>query len=134
MTRDRVEVAFPSDPSTPRRVREWIQKELRSAVADARTIDDLRLIASELCSNAVEHISASMIVVRMQCHDPDFWILEFTTHTEDPSPPHSSNWMVASPDAASGRGLGIVRSLCERVDVEVEDGAVTVVCHRRREP
>jgi hypothetical protein len=45
--------------------------------------------------------------------------------------PPIEEWRAASPLAPSGRGLGIVRRLCDDVAVLEVDDATVVVCRRR---
>jgi anti-sigma regulatory factor (Ser/Thr protein kinase) len=124
-------LTVPGDSTSPRHVRQWLEEQLRHAAAGCDAISDLRLIASELCANAVEHVRATSIEVTISCQDPSWFVLTVTTRAAH-SPPQTSTWELASPEAASGRGLGIVRSLSDRVTVETIDGEATITCWRRR--
>lgn len=134
MTDDLHAISFPSDVSTPRTARNWVRTRLEESGADSGLVDDLVLVASELCSNAVEHVDATAITLAITIDDPDWWELVLTTHTLDAAPPRTSAWALATPDAVSGRGLGIVRRLTDHVAVESLAGRLVFTCRRRREP
>lgn len=125
-------VSIPGDASSPRRAREWVSLRLEG-VAGRQVIDDLRLVASELCANAVQHVAATMIDVRVDISDPRWWILAITCHTSGSEPPPVSSWHIAGASAPSGRGLGIVRRLTDRLTVEHGDQSFVVTCWRSRD-
>jgi anti-sigma regulatory factor (Ser/Thr protein kinase) len=131
MTGGLASVSVPSDARSPAAVRRWIQNRLGEEHADPATTADLVLVASELCANAVQHVKATEITVSLH-RDAEWWTLSLRSVTTDSSPPDTSSWMVASPDATSGRGLGIVRALTDHVDVATGDGAIVISCRRRR--
>lgn len=124
-------VTFPGDSSSSRRAREWVSARLNGR-ADQRVIEDLQLVASELCANAVQHVSAEAIEVMVDDSDPHWWIVVVTSHTTAAGPPPVSSWTFAEPDAPTGRGLGIVRRLSDRVELTHGDQSVIVRCWRRR--
>lgn len=113
-----------------RHVAEW----LRVRGAATAEIDDLSLAASELAANVVQHGDADELFVRLDDHDPTRWTLEvrggrrpLPDHLADPS-----SWSVAGPDSPHGRGLGIVRTVVDDVEVSTDGDVLAIRCHRLR--
>ena len=95
-------------------------------------IDDMELVTSELVTNAVVHGRQGSIGVEV---DADGEIV-VTVSNVGPSAGRSLRsieWRTVPPQARSGRGLGIVRRLCDAVAV-LEIDKTTVVVGRRRLP
>jgi anti-sigma regulatory factor (Ser/Thr protein kinase) len=105
---------------------------LRSAVAACaadlgtpeRLVDDLVVIANELASNAVRHGGGAGRLL--------LWRNAAAVHCRviDGGPgmgePDVAGTQRASPAAAGGRGLWIVRQLCDRLDVDTGPRGTTV--------
>lgn len=125
-------VSVPGDASSSRLAREWVSSRLEG-LADRQVIDDMRLVASELCANAVQHVAAATIDVRVDISNPRWWILAVTSHTGGPEPPPVSSWKIAVASAPAGRGLGIVRRLSDRLTVEHGEQSFVVTCWRSRD-
>ena len=94
-------------------------------------IDDMELVTSELVTNAVVHGREGSIGVEV---DTDGEIV-VTVSNVGPSAaiPPVEQWRTVPPQSRSGRGLGIVRRLCDAVAV-LEIDKSTVVVGRRRLP
>ncbi len=102
--------------------------------AGRRDIDDMALAASELTANVVQHGDAEQVRLRMVDSDPLCWTLEVAggrhdlpAHLRDPS-----LWTISRPDRSSGRGLGIVRTVVDEVEVVDGHEGTTIRCHHRR--
>jgi anti-sigma regulatory factor (Ser/Thr protein kinase) len=93
---------------------------------------DMRLVTSELLTNAL-----------MYGHEPialavDLDALAVLLSVENAGPvsaiPPVSGWRMAETAAASGRGLGLVASLCDGVELAGDDHVARVVCRRSLAP
>ena len=124
-------VAGDSASSSARRhVANWLRA--RGAAPDE--IDDLSLAASELAANVVQHGDADELFVRLDDSDSGRWTLEVVggrnvlpAHLADPT-----SWMVSHPDSSHGRGLGIVRTVVDDVEVLTDLDVLAIRCHRLR--
>jgi serine/threonine-protein kinase RsbW len=103
----------------------------RAAALDPASdeLDDLALITSELVTNAFEHGDDQAVEVRVS-FDGAAAMVSVASHGPERLAP-ASDWTVAGADAASGRGLGIVRSLADDVHIGRSDGRLTVGVTRR---
>ena len=92
---------------------------------------DLALITSELVTNAFEHGDDRPVEICVS-FDGAAARLSVTSHGPEHLAP-SADWAVAGVDAASGRGLGIVKSLVDDVAIDRDDDRLTVaITHRLR--
>jgi anti-sigma regulatory factor (Ser/Thr protein kinase) len=114
--------------------RRYVVEWLTTRGAPRHIIDDLALAASELTANVVQHGDAPELYVRLDDRDPRCWTLDVAggrtslpAHLTDPS-----TWTVSSPQSAHGRGLGIVRSVVDEVEVLTEHDVTAIRCHRLR--
>ncbi len=94
-------------------------------------IDDMELVASELVTNAVIHGHPGLIQVTVEA--TDHVLIVVTNVGPATAIPPEEQWQPAPPMALSGRGLGIVRRLCDVVAVQ-QVGSRTVVTCRRHLP
>ena len=92
-------------------------------------VDDIELITSELVTNAVVHGRHGSIGVEVDT-EGEIVVTVSNLGPANAIPP-IEEWRAASPLAPSGRGLGIVRRLCDDVAVLEIDDATVVVCRRR---
>lgn len=86
---------------------------------------DAQLIASELVTNAVEHGTGGPIVFELLCDDD---AVAVTVESVGPAPDvrEVSSWRVAPVEQITGRGLGIVRSIADRVEVIRRNGHLVI--------
>lgn len=106
---------------------------VRSALARYRDDDglvkDLELMSSELVTNAIEHGGGDEVDVIVAC-DGDRVHLSVTSRGNLDQVDPAATWTVADVDSLTGRGLGIVRALADRVNVSREAGALTITVER----
>jgi anti-sigma regulatory factor (Ser/Thr protein kinase) len=96
-------------------------------------VEDLALVTSELVTNALVHPIPSDHPIRVDVSVGGAVTLEVAHWGPDSALPPVATWEPAPPAEPSGRGLGIVRRLCDDVVVR-QDGGWTVISCRRRLP
>jgi len=123
---------LPAQASSAGEARAFVARVLVGQVPD-RVVGDLRLVVSELVSNAVTHGAAATVKVVVDLSD-DGWVALEVVGGGDLPPALSDpgRWAIAPVDAVSGRGLGIVRALVDEVATATVDGEVAVRCRMRR--
>ena len=92
-------------------------------------IADLALVASELVTNAFEHGGEEPIDVEVSFDGATCTIAVSSDGVDGLAP--SSEWAVAGTHSVTGRGLGIVKSLVDSIDVRRDGGRLTVSVTRR---
>lgn len=97
----------------------------------ATMVDEMQLVASELVTNAMLHGRAGPIGVGVQVHPA----VDVTLNVRNAGPvsaiPPVAAWRPPNGLVASGRGLGIVRTLTDDVEVHGDDEHAEVTCRRR---
>ena len=144
MTRARGDSTLDGDPMTDRLVLQLrarpadVSHARRAVVAyladlgvSSTVIDDMELVTSELVTNAVVHGREGSIGVEVDA-DGEIVVTVSNIGPAQAIPP-IDEWRTVAPHARSGRGLGIVRRLCDAVAV-LEIDKTTVVVGRRRLP
>lgn len=130
----RLRQTFAANASSVRDAREFVSSALAREPLDDVVVSNLRLVVSELVSNVVQHGDADRIVeVTVDLSDAAWLELAVTGGVDEPvtwSDPE--RWSVAPPADASGRGLGIVRTLVDDLRTDHVDGVVSVHCRVRR--
>ena len=103
--------------------RRFVRKNL-AHVSDALNAD-AQLIASELVTNAVEHGRGNRVAFALECGDD---AVALTVESIGPAPNvgEVEDWEVAPVEHVTGRGLGIVRSIADRVEVSRFDGRLVI--------
>ncbi|MFZ4516121.1 MAG: SpoIIE family protein phosphatase [Acidimicrobiia bacterium] len=118
--------SIPPDPEALRTVRQRLEAFLRTYRASDAEIADVLLIASELCSNAIEHGSPTASDdVSVSCALSGIGI-ELNVE-------NLGNWNVNTP-LVGGRGLQIVRSLAASLEVTGTHGGVRMTAALSRRP
>jgi anti-sigma regulatory factor (Ser/Thr protein kinase) len=107
------ELLQPADPRTPARVREFVAHHLQ--VHDRpHLVEPVRLVASELATNAVLHSGTDLLVTLLE--EQGMVVLS----VEDFRPHRWPSLEVAAATAERGRGLWIVEVLSEDWGVRTE--------------
>jgi anti-sigma regulatory factor (Ser/Thr protein kinase) len=130
---ERYSESFSRNPSGARSARTFVCQSLSRRGATDSLIRDFELVVGELASNAVEHGVSDNISVTMDFTDSRWWVVEVAApsddlygHILDPN-----RWSIAGPDAESGRGLGITRTLMDDISSTFESNCLTIRCRRR---
>jgi anti-sigma regulatory factor (Ser/Thr protein kinase) len=113
-------------------VRHAVVEHMTRRGVPTSVIDDIELLASELVTNAIihpRHSSGRAVSVHVAVSD----VVEVVVanHGSAASIPPVDQWVPAPPSAVSGRGLGIVRRLCDDVTVEQSATRAVITCRRR---
>lgn len=95
-------------------------------------VDDLELVTSELVTNAIIHPKPvqKADAVRVRVAVTDDVEMSVSNVGSAASIPPVEAWQPADPGAISGRGLGIVRRLCDEVAVDQRGDLAVVSCRR----
>ena len=127
--------SFRATPASGRAIRAFVREVLRTADLPGHVASDAELVVSELTANAIEHGAGDELTVVVDVTRRP-WLSVSVTCVSDAAPALRAwrTWAIATPDARSGRGLGIVRRLMDDVDVEARNGRMTVRCRRRVMP
>lgn len=108
--------------------RRFVRNVLAPVDSD-QLVTDLELVTSELVTNAIEHAVGDVVDVTVSCDD-DLVTLSVTSRGNEHQVGPSAHWRIADPGSITGRGLGIVRSLADRIDVRHRDGELRIVVER----
>ena len=109
-------------------LRRRVGAAVRAAGAPDDVARDFELVVSELATNVIRHTEAADLIVTVSATD-ERWSLEVTRADGLGDP---SLLLAPSRSERGGRGLLIVRSVMDEVDVVGEPGRRAVRCSRRR--
>jgi anti-sigma regulatory factor (Ser/Thr protein kinase) len=127
--------SFRATPSSGIAIRSFVRDALRVRRLADDIVADVQLVVSELAANAIEHGAGDDLAVEVDASHHRFLEVSVTC-VSDAAPALRAwrTWAIASPDARSGRGLGIVSTLMDDIDVEARNDRMTVRCRRRLAP
>lgn len=109
--------------------RRFVRRALVDAPADIS--DDLQLAVSELVTNAIEHGHGQEVEV-VTDRRPDGFAVSVTSADAKAEIGPDEEWEVADAPERTGRGLGIVRELADRVEVRRRGELLTITVVRAR--
>jgi len=126
---DRLVLRLRAQPADVSEARHAVAAFLSDRGVAAMVVEDMELVTSELVTNAVVHGGRGSIGVEVDT-ESEVVVTVSNAGSATLIPPIDM-WRTASPMAPSGRGLGIVRRLCDDVAVLELDDTTVVVCRRR---
>ena len=108
--------------------RRFVRAELDGRVP-SDTLADLQLITSELVTNAMLHALPTVVTVTLR-QDDDSVAVTVVSEGASTGVGPTSTWSVADVDEVTGRGLGIVRGVADRIEVAQSTSrlSVTATC------
>ena len=112
-------------------VRRAVTEFLARRNVPSTVIEDLELVTSELVTNAIVHRSSDDPVAVHVGLSKTIEI-EVGSRGSVTSVPPVDAWRVPPPQEMSGRGLGIVRRLCDEAAIRQEGEWLVVRCRRHR--
>ncbi len=122
----RIKRTFAADTAEVRSVRRFVRERAATAL-NVDKLADLDLAVSELASNAVQHGCGSTFDVSLAIGAHSVGVEVRSRHIG-----HTvcapSTWAPQQPSALSGRGLHLVRTVCDAVYVSTDDNDITVGC------
>ena len=89
-------------------------------------VDDIELATSELATNVIRHTGSDTVRVRVT-RTWGAWILDVADAERAPTP---AGRQLPPSDDPTGRGLYVVSSVMDRVDLVEVEGATVVRCTR----
>lgn len=123
-----VVMQVPAETDELAGLRRFVRGYVESTGGDPTTADDLTLVVSELATNVIEHTTSATITVTIE-RGPEAWMIEVAdveqpfVLSEVPTLPTSSEH--------TGRGLFVVRSLVDDLEVVETPTSHAVRCHRK---
>ncbi len=108
-------------------LRRVVRRYVEAAGGDESTADDLELVVSELATNVIDHSASPTITIRIE-RTADAWLLEVADVEDrfllaDIALPASSE--------PTGRGLFVVRSLVDDLELVETPASRALRCRRR---
>jgi serine/threonine-protein kinase RsbW len=125
----RLVLRLRADTADVSHARHEVAAYLADRGVSSTVVDDMELVTSELVTNAVVHGRRGMIGVEVDAEGEI--VVTVSNHGPSQAIPPIAEWRPGPPQARSGRGLGIVRRLCDAVAVLEIDDTTVVVCRRR---
>ena len=110
-------------------VREFIATRARRAGLPARRVNDLVLAISELAANTLAHTSGPGTLLVWATDEDIICQVHDGGHLSEPDPGGAR----PEPDAlGGGRGLWVVRQICDRVEIWVGENGTTIRAYMSR--
>ncbi|HQV56431.1 MAG TPA: ATP-binding protein [Ilumatobacteraceae bacterium] len=124
---DERSIALPGQRQSVRQARQFVVDYL-TPVADPDIVDDFKLVASELVTNAIEYGAAQRVAVTVACSDGE---IRLAVRGGRGTLPDLETVQMAPPDQLSGRGLSIVRELTDSIHVDDSQADHEIIVTRR---
>ncbi len=118
---------YDGTTGTLRGARNDVGDVLGTHLSDQDLRDRAELVVSELATNAIQASPGTAYGVRVSLAGDGSVILAVTSYIQRDGPPPRSAWGPDFPRALRGRGLLIVDSLTDEVDVQRSPGGTLVV-------
>jgi len=121
-------------PDAVAAVRHAVVDHLAQRAVPTWVIDDMELVISELVTNAIIHPrppERTDRAVQVRVAVTDGIEVLVANHGDAATIPRIDRWAPAPAFAPSGRGLGIVRRLCDQVSVDQSGEWAVITCHRQ---
>jgi anti-sigma regulatory factor (Ser/Thr protein kinase) len=134
LAKQTIDVDVPARREDVAVARRAVVEHLTTRGIPSVVVDDLELVASELVTNAIVHPKPSTrpgAVVHVHVDVSSDVVLSVANVGPADAIPPVDDWHPVSPAALSGRGLGIVRRLCDEVAVEQRGELAVVTCRRQ---
>ena len=112
-------------PVVRRTLREWLE----GRPTDPDACFDLLVVATELCTNAIQHAGSGLVTLR--AWDEDGSVVMEIEGVDRPSGASPIIRDLDDPMAEGGRGMRIVNDLCDEVSVRMRGRQRCVQCRRR---
>lgn len=120
------ELRVASDPAMIATLRHRVVEIARSSGADDDLVRDLELVVSELATNVIQHTGSSTIRMVLR-REPSQWVLD----VDDADDLDGLDSSLPAPSELTGRGLFIVQSLMDDVQILESGGHRRIRCARR---
>lgn len=124
--RETATLSVPASADELASVRRWARHFLEERGATGVMVDDIELAVSELATNVIRHTASDTIRLRIARSNRS-WILDVGDADDAPAP---ASAQLPPADDPTGRGLFVVKSLMDRVEVVTVDGATVIRCTR----
>ena len=123
--RSKCEYAVAGELAGLRRV---VRSYVESAGGDGATVDDLELVVSELATNVIDHTTSPTISITIE-RTPDSWVIQVA----DVGDRFVLSNIAALPPTfeRTGRGLFVVRSLVDDLEIVETPTSRVIRCSRR---
>ena len=130
---DVLDLNVPARSDAVATVRHAVVDHLTARGVPSTVVDDIELVTSELVTNAIIHPrpASGEPSVRLRLALSDSVELMVANVGSATAIPPVDEWQPAPAFALSGRGLAIVRRLCDNVTVEQAGERAVVTCRRR---
>jgi anti-sigma regulatory factor (Ser/Thr protein kinase) len=106
-------------------------RDALDGVVPAAVSADLQLAASELVTNALEHGTRQPVTVTISADRGRATLAIESSTGAAATFADVEDWAIAEPDQRAGRGLGIVRTIADDVEVERDGSTLRILVHRR---
>ncbi|MBA3984238.1 MAG: ATP-binding protein [Acidimicrobiia bacterium] len=123
----RLVLSIPSKVRYLRWARRTTEEGTRSFDLSPTQQIDLTLVASELVTNAIEHGAGGRVRLEIWA-EPGSVEVTASSAIGDELPRPTEEWLLPEPMARSGRGLAIIRQLCDSVQVHEADDRLVITC------